>query len=54
MLNGAEDVNVDTSSFKQVNFKEILEFIDGLDEIEIQPYYPEDSEYFSFKVIKTL
>lgn len=54
MLNGADEVDVDTSNFKEVNFKEILEYIDGLDEMEIQPYYPENSEYMSFKVIKTL
>ena len=32
----------------------LTEFVDGLDEIEIMAYYPEDSEYMSFRVVKTL
>lgn len=54
ILTGVDGVDDDTSAFKEVNLQEILEFIDGLDELEIQPYYPENSEYMSFKVIKTL
>ena len=54
ILTGAEGVDDRTGAFKEVNFKEILEFVDGLDEIEIMAYYPEDSEYMSFRVVKTL
>lgn len=54
VLTGAEGVDDRTGAFKEVNFKEILEFVDGLDEIEIMAYYPEDSEYMSFRVVKTL
>lgn len=54
VLTGAEGVDVDTRLFREVNFKQLVEFIDGLDEIEIMAYYPEDSEYMSFRVVKTL
>ena len=54
ILTGAEGVDDRTGAFKEVNFKEILEFVDGLDEIEIMAYYPEDSGYMSFRVVKTL
>lgn len=54
ILTNVDGVDGETSSFKEVNFKELLEFVDGLDEMEIQAYYPEDSDYMSFKVIKTL
>lgn len=54
LLTGVEGVDADTRLFKRVNFKELVEFIDGLDELEIQAYYPEDSEYMSFRVVSTL
>lgn len=54
ILNGAEGVDNNTKLFKEVNFKEILEFIDGLETMEIIPYYPDDSGYFSFRVIDAL
>lgn len=54
ILNAVEGVDIDTRLFKEVNFKEIVEFVDALDELEIQAYYPEDSEYLSFRVVSTL
>ena len=54
ILTGVEGVDVDTRLFREVNFKELVEFVDGLDELEIQAYYPEDSEYMSFRVVSTL
>lgn len=54
ILTNVDGVDSETSSFKEVNFKELLEFVDGLDEMEIQAYYPEDSDYMSFKIVKTL
>jgi hypothetical protein len=54
ILTGVEGVDDMTGAFKQVNFKEVLEFVDGLEEMEIMAYYPEDSEYMSFRVVKTL
>lgn len=54
ILIGVEGVDVDTRLFREVNFKELIEFVDGLDELEIQAYYPEDSDYMSFKVVSTL
>ena len=54
VLTGAEGVDADTRLFREVNFKELIEFVDGLDELEIQAYYPEDSEYMSFRVVSTL
>lgn len=54
VLTGVEGVDADTRLFREVNFKQLVEFIDGLDELEIMAYYPEDSEYMSFRVVKTL
>ena len=54
ILTGVEGVDNNTELFKEVNFKEILEFVDGLDEMEIMAYTPEDSEYMSFRVIHAL
>lgn len=54
VLTGVEGVDVNTRLFREVNFKELIEFVDGLDELEIQAYYPEDSEYMSFRVVSTL
>lgn len=54
ILTGVEGVNAGTRLFREVNFKELIEFVDGLDELEIQAYYPEDSEYLSFRVVSTL
>lgn len=54
VLTGAEGVDAGTRLFREVNFKELIEFVDGLDELEIQAYYPEDSEYMSFRVVSTL
>lgn len=54
LLNGVEGVDMDTRLFREVNFKELIEFVDGLDELIIQAYYPEDSEYMSFRVVSTL
>lgn len=54
ILTGVEGVDADTRLFREVNFKELIEFVDGLDELEIQAYYPEDSEYMSFRVVSTL
>lgn len=54
ILNGAEGVDDSTSVIDEVNFQEILEFIDGLDEMEIVSYYPEDSQYMSFSIVKIL
>ena len=54
VLTGVDGVDVNTRLFREVNFKELVEFVDGLDEIEIRAYYPEDSQYMSFRVVKTL
>ena len=54
VLTGVDGVDVNTRLFREVNFKELVEFVDGLDEIEIMAYYPEDSQYMSFRVVKTL
>lgn len=54
ILTGAEGVDDKTGAFKEVNFKEILEFVDGLEEMEIVAYYPEDSEYMSFSVVRVI
>lgn len=54
VLTGVEGVDADTRLFREVNFKELIEFVDGLDEIEIQAYLPEDSDYLSFRVVSTL
>lgn len=54
ILTSVEGVDNDTSVFKEVNFKEILEYIDALDEMEIMAYTPEDSEYMSFRVVHAL
>lgn len=54
VLTGVEGVDVDTRLFREVNFKELIEFVDGLDELEIQAYLPEDSDYLSFRVVSTL
>ena len=54
MLTGVEGVDNNTELFKEVNFKEILEYVDGLDEMEIMGYTPEDSQYMSFRVIHAL
>ena len=54
VLTGVEGVDVNTRLFREVNFKELIEFVDGLDELEIQAYLPEDSDYFSFRVVSTL
>ena len=54
ILTGAEGVDDRTGAFKEVNFKEILEFVDSLEEMEVMAYYPEDSQYMSFRVVKTL
>lgn len=54
VLTGVEGVDAGTRLFREVNFKELIEFVDGLDELEIQAYYPEDSEYMSFRVVSTL
>ena len=54
ILNDVKGVDADTRLFREVNFKEVLEFVDSLDEIEIMAYYPEDSQYMSFRVVKTL
>lgn len=54
ILTGVDGVDADTRLFKEVNFKELIEFVDGLDELEIQAYYPEDSEYISFRVVSIL
>ena len=54
ILNGVEGVDNNTKLFKEVNFKEILEYIDGLESMVIIPYYPDDSGYFSFRVISAL
>ena len=54
ILTGAEGVDDRTGAFKEVNFKEILEFVDGLDEMEIQCYLPEDSDYFSFRIVRVI
>ncbi len=54
VLTGVEGVDAGTRLFREVNFKELIEFIDGLDEIEIQAYLPIDSDYFSFRVVSTL
>ena len=54
VLTGVEGVDVNTRRFREVNFKELIEFVDGLDELEIQAYLPEDSDYLSFRVVSTL
>ena len=54
ILNGAEGVDDRTGAFKEVNFRELLEYVDSLDEMEIMAYYPEDSEYMSFHVVKCI
>ena len=54
VLTGAEGVDAGTRLFREVNFKELIEFVDGLDELEIQAYLPEDSDYLSFRVVSTL
>lgn len=54
VLTGVEGVDVNTRLFREVNFKELIEFVDGLDEIEIQAYLPIDSDYLSFRVVSTL
>lgn len=54
VLTGVEGVDVNTRLFREVNFKELIEFVDGLDELEIQAYLPEDSDYLSFRVVSTL
>lgn len=54
LLTGVEGVDNNTALFKEVNFQEILEYIDGLDEMSIQAYLPEDSDYLSFKVTHVL
>lgn len=54
VLTGVEGVDAGTRLFSELNFKELIEFVDGLDELEIQAYYPEDSEYMSFRVVSTL
>lgn len=54
ILTGVEGVDNNTELFKEVNFKEILEYVDGLDEMEIMAYTPEDSEYMSFRVVHAL
>ena len=54
VLTGVEGVDAGTRLFKEVNFKELIEFVDGLDELEIQAYLPEDSNYLSFRVVSTL
>ena len=54
ILTGVEGVDNNTEVFKEVNFKGILEYVDGLDEMTIQVYLPEDSEYLSFRVIHAL
>ena len=52
ILNEVEGVDKDIRFFTEVNFKEIVEFIDGLDELEIQAFYPVDNQYMSFRVVK--
>ncbi len=52
--NNVEGVDVYTKAFKEVNFKEIIEYVDSLDEMLIQAYYPEDSEYMSFRVVNCI
>lgn len=54
ILTGVDGVDDETISFKEVNFKELLEYIDGLDEMGVQMYIPDNSEYLSFRVVKTL
>lgn len=54
ILTGVEGVDAGTRLFREVNFKGLIEFVDSLDELEIQAYYPEDSEYMSFRVVSTL
>lgn len=54
VLTGVEGVDADTRLFREVNFKQLIEFVDGLDELEIQAYLPEDSDYLSFRVVSTL
>ena len=54
VLTGVEGVDADTRLFREVNFKELVEFVDSLDELEIQAYYPEDSEYMSFHTVALL
>lgn len=54
ILVGVDGVDNNTNMFKEVDFKELLEYIDGLDNMEVMAYYPKDSEYMTFRTVKVL